>query len=293
MNTPDEPHADGVCEWSETAAVRHGRVVSAMVGVVSLLFAGLIGSPPPARPQTQCPNGTSIADCTEPTRVQGVTPPTSQAPRRVNPEPTRVTDDPTLVIPGPTSVPPPPPPPVVTIPPPPPPPPVVTIPPPPPPPPPPPVVTIPPPPPPPPPPVVTIPPPPPVVPIPPPAFTPAGLELSDSTIGPGGTVTATGRGCVPNAPVSLSIGDSTVGHAVAGPQGGFEVPLATGAFDVGRHQVTAQCGRTLAAPLDVVLASRISTGTSTLTVILVFLLLGVWFYGHRLMSHSTGRPHVG
>jgi hypothetical protein len=91
--------------------------------------------------------------------------------------------------------------------------------------------------------------------------------------------------------VSLSIGDITVGHAVAGPAGGFEAPLATGAVDVGRHQVTAKCDRTLNAPLDIVLVSEVDGGTSTLTVILLFLLLGVWFYGHRLASHATWRTH--
>ncbi|HEX9831468.1 MAG TPA: hypothetical protein VGA66_00020, partial [Mycobacterium sp.] len=127
---------------------------------------------------------------------------------------------------------------------------------------------------------------------PPPPVVPAGLELSDSTIGPGGNVTAVGRGCAPDVPVRLSIGDIPVGQAVAGPKGGFDAPLTTGAVEVGRHQVTAQCGRTLSAPLDIVLVSRVGTGTSTLTVILIFLLLGVWFYGHRLVSHSTRRNHV-
>ena len=102
-------------------------------------------------------------------------------------------------------------------------------------------------------------------------------------------MTATGRGCVPDRPVSLSIGDVPVADTVAGPRGDFQAPLTTGSVAVGRHVVTAECGRTLSAPLDIVLASRVGTGTSTLTVILFFLFLGVWFYGHRLASHSPAR----
>jgi hypothetical protein len=98
---------------------------------------------------------------------------------------------------------------------------------------------------------------------------------------------------VPDVPVSLSIGDVAVGRTVAGSRGGFELPLTTGSVDVGRHQVMAECGRTLSAPLDVVLVSHVGTGTSTVTVILLFLLLGVWFYGHRLASHLPARRNHG
>jgi hypothetical protein len=130
---------------------------------------------------------------------------------------------------------------------------------------------------------VITPPPPPVV------AAPAGLELSDATIDPGGPVTATGLGCAPSEAVQLSVGNVPVGQTVAGPTGDFKAPLATGAVDVGRHEVTARCGRILSAPLDVVLVSHVGTGTSTLTLIVIFLVLGVWFYGHRLASHLPER----
>jgi hypothetical protein len=118
------------------------------------------------------------------------------------------------------------------------------------------------------------------------------MELSESTIAPSGDVTATGRGCAADAPVDLSIGDVPVGHTVANPGGDFQAPLTTSSVDVGRHVVTAECGRTLSAPLDIVLVSAVGTGTSTLTVILLFLFLGVWFYANRLASHWTaGRNH--
>jgi len=102
-------------------------------------------------------------------------------------------------------------------------------------------------------------------------------------------VTALGYGCPPDAPVSLSIGDTSVADTVADPRGDFQAPLITGSVNVGRHVVTAECGRTMRAPLDIVLASHVGTGTSTLAVIVLFLFLGLWFYGHRLVSHLPAR----
>ncbi|MFI9505017.1 hypothetical protein [Nocardia sp. NPDC052566] len=122
-----------------------------------------------------------------------------------------------------------------------------------------------------------------------PAAQPAALELTPAAIGPGGDVTANGKGCDPRAQVDLSIGDVAVGKTVAGQDGAFAAPLTTAAVDVGRHQVTARCGRTLAAPLDVVLVSSVGAGTSTFTVIIFFLLIGGWYYGHRLASHLPAR----
>ncbi|WP_433726356.1 hypothetical protein ACQP0C_32910 [Nocardia sp. CA-129566] len=126
-------------------------------------------------------------------------------------------------------------------------------------------------------------------PLPPIAARPAGLELTPSAIGPGSDVIAAGSGCDPQAQVSLLVGETPVGSTVAGADGGFRAPLVLTSIEVGRYQVTAQCGRTLSAPLDVVLVSRISAATSTLTVILFFLLIGGWFYGHRLVSHLPAR----
>ncbi|WP_405161700.1 hypothetical protein OG203_36080 [Nocardia sp. NBC_01499] len=136
---------------------------------------------------------------------------------------------------------------------------------------------------------VVVPPAPQVLPPAPPQLLPAALELTPSTVGPGAGVTASGHGCDPRAPVDVAIGGVAAGKTVAGVDGAFEVPLVTGAVDVGRYQVTATCGRTLVAPLDVVLVSSIGAGTSTLTVILFILLLGGWYYGRRLVSQLPER----
>ncbi|MGK2881918.1 MAG: hypothetical protein ACSLE6_14365 [Mycobacterium sp.] len=116
---------------------------------------------------------------------------------------------------------------------------------------------------------------------------PAGLELSQPAIIPGGHVTATGVGCAPTETVELSIHGSPVGTTVADSDGSFQTELDTGAVDVGRYAVTAQCDRTLTAPLEIVLVSNVAAGASTFTLVLVFLILGVWFYGHRLASAAT------
>ncbi|MFI6998973.1 hypothetical protein [Nocardia sp. NPDC050175] len=115
------------------------------------------------------------------------------------------------------------------------------------------------------------------------------MDLTPSSVGPGAGVTASGHGCDPQAPVDVTIGDVAVGKTVAGVDGAFEVPLVTGTVDVGRYQVTAKCGRTLVAPLDVVLVGSIGADTFTVTVILFFLVLGGWYYGHRLASHLLAR----
>ncbi|MFI6867523.1 hypothetical protein [Nocardia sp. NPDC050406] len=89
--------------------------------------------------------------------------------------------------------------------------------------------------------------------------------------------------------MALSIGSGRVGDTTAGADGGFDVKLSTGATDIGHHRVTAACGATLAGPLDIVLVSRVGGGASTVTVLLFFLLIGAWFYGHRLVSHLPDR----
>lgn len=130
---------------------------------------------------------------------------------------------------------------------------------------------------------------PPVVTPDPPTQTPAALELSSASVDPGEAVLATGLGCAAGEPVQLSIEEMPVGSTVAAANGSFQAALDTGSVDVGRYEVVAQCGRTLTAPLEIVLVSHVGTGTSTVTLILIFLILGVWFYAHRLVSHLPER----
>jgi hypothetical protein len=110
------------------------------------------------------------------------------------------------------------------------------------------------------------------------------VELSQTTISPGGRVTATGLGCGPAAPVSLSVGHSPVGATLSDQQGTFAVALATGSLGIGHHDVIADCGETKNLALDVVLVSRVGTGAAMTTLILIFMVSGVWYFGHRILS---------
>jgi hypothetical protein len=115
------------------------------------------------------------------------------------------------------------------------------------------------------------------------------VKLSETTISPGSRVMATGLGCGPAAPVSLSVGKSPIGATLTDPQGTFEVALATGSLGVGRHYVSAECGETKNVALDVVLVSRVGTGAATTTLILLFMVSGVWYFGHRILSPTDPR----
>jgi hypothetical protein len=115
------------------------------------------------------------------------------------------------------------------------------------------------------------------------------VKLSETTISPGGHVIATGLGCGSAAPVSLTVGQSPVGATITDQTGTFEVALATSALGVGRHYVSAECGKTQNMALDVVLVSRVGTGAATTTLILIFMVSGVWYFGHRILSPTDLR----
>ncbi|WP_157556279.1 hypothetical protein [Nocardia acidivorans] len=116
-----------------------------------------------------------------------------------------------------------------------------------------------------------------------------GLSLNPAAVSPGSPVTVTGRGCDPNAEVKLSIGGANATATRARADGGFDATLPTGATDIGHHEVTAECGPKIAAGLDVVLVSQVGGNAATATVLLFFLLIGGWFFGHRLVSHPPAR----
>ena len=100
------------------------------------------------------------------------------------------------------------------------------------------------------------------------------LALSAPSIPPGGSVAATGQGCPPGSGVTLTVNDAEVGTATADPSGHFSAALSVNQLPVGNYQVLAHCGPVLAAPMVVVLASSVQGDTSTLTIILLFLLIG-------------------
>jgi hypothetical protein len=103
-------------------------------------------------------------------------------------------------------------------------------------------------------------------------------------------VSAIGQGCDANAPVAVTIDSMPVGRAAAASDGTFRTPLAVSSLAVGRYQVTAACGPTLEAPLDIVLASEVDQGTSTSMIIIVFfVLLGLLAFRRQLFP---GAPTI-
>jgi len=111
----------------------------------------------------------------------------------------------------------------------------------------------------------------------------ASLKFDALAIAPGSAVKAIGQGCDADAPVAVSIDSATVARTAADATGEFQTPLAVSSLQVGRYEVTAVCGPTLTAPLDIVLASEVDQGTTTTMIIIVFfVLLGLIAFRRQL-----------
>jgi hypothetical protein len=109
------------------------------------------------------------------------------------------------------------------------------------------------------------------------------LKLDHLAISPGSQVTASGIGCDPDSPVTMTIGSTQVGQTTSGANGSFHAPLHLGSMSVGRYDVEATCGAVLTASFDVVLASRVDPGTSTTMIVIVFfILIGLLAFRRRL-----------
>jgi hypothetical protein len=98
------------------------------------------------------------------------------------------------------------------------------------------------------------------------------LRLDRISSPPGGLATAVGQGCVAGSLVTLSIGGAPVGTATANDTGAFTATLQLN-VPVGHYVVTAQCGVTLQAAIDVVLSSRSNPPAAAASILLLLLLL--------------------
>ena len=116
-----------------------------------------------------------------------------------------------------------------------------------------------------------------------------GLVFAAAAVEPGEAVTMAGAGCPPDAEVLLSVDGAQVGGVRADDTGVFRAPLRAVGADVGRHDVSADCGPTFAAPLDIVLVSQATGSTATAVVIVFFLLVGLSIYRRRLLTPQPGR----
>ncbi len=111
----------------------------------------------------------------------------------------------------------------------------------------------------------------------------AALKLDRISTPPGGPAVAVGHGCVPNSPVTLSIGTMAIGKTVAGPDGAFTANLQLN-VPVGHYTITAQCGVTLTAGIDVVLSSQASPPTATTAILLILFLVIVLLASNQLST---------
>jgi len=106
-------------------------------------------------------------------------------------------------------------------------------------------------------------------------------------------VTASGHGCPANAPVELTVGTITVGTTTADTSGAFTTPLNVGSLPVGRYAVVAHCGPVLTTELDVVLATEANPDTSTLLIIIFFVLIGLALFRRRIRLDRPATPPAG
>ncbi|MET1074762.1 MAG: hypothetical protein ABWY11_19095 [Umezawaea sp.] len=100
------------------------------------------------------------------------------------------------------------------------------------------------------------------------------LTLDKDNIQPGDPLNATGTGCTPGSEVQLSSLDEKVGKAKADSTGRFSAPVEFGTIEPGRHVIRAQCDILLVGSVDVSLTSATSGTSSTLVVLVFFVLIG-------------------
>lgn len=101
------------------------------------------------------------------------------------------------------------------------------------------------------------------------------LVLDRVTIGPGDPLTATGRGCTPGSPVTLTSHGERVGGTIADAQGKFTAAVRFTRLEAGRQWVTANCGVVLTAAVDQLLTSSSGGQSSSLIILVFFVFVGM------------------
>jgi hypothetical protein len=82
--------------------------------------------------------------------------------------------------------------------------------------------------------------------------------------------------------VELTVDTIPVGTTTADAGGSFTTPLKVGSLPVGQYLVVAHCGVELTSDLSVVLATAANPDTSTLLIIIFFLLVGLALFRRRI-----------
>ncbi|MGH8573899.1 MAG: hypothetical protein ACREX8_15195 [Gammaproteobacteria bacterium] len=104
---------------------------------------------------------------------------------------------------------------------------------------------------------------------------PGTLIFDRPSIQAGEPLTASGTGCEPGAPVTLTANGERVGATTADSDGRFTTSVEFTRIQPGRHIVTAACGPVLTGGVDLVLTSSTSGNTATVVVLVFFLLAAV------------------
>jgi hypothetical protein len=123
--------------------------------------------------------------------------------------------------------------------------------------------------------------------------TPRHLTLRDRTVGVGVIDVATGDGCAPGAAVTLTVRSHPVATATADAAGHFEATFTVPDLVVGEYAVQASCGHVVDAAFDVVQTTQSDPGTTTMLVLIIFILLGfALLRGQSGSGRPTGRHHA-
>lgn len=115
------------------------------------------------------------------------------------------------------------------------------------------------------------------------------LTLDKDNIQPGDPLTATGTGCDPGAPVRLSSLGEDVGTAKADNSGTFSTRVEFATIQPGRHVIRADCGVVLVGSVDIALTSSTGGTTSTLVVLVFFVLVGAILVRRQFSGLFTKR----
>ncbi|MBB5850590.1 hypothetical protein ACFQ05_32925 [Amycolatopsis umgeniensis] len=120
--------------------------------------------------------------------------------------------------------------------------------------------------------------PPPTTDVPSSSSTPPGpndLVLDRPSVQPGDKLSAKGTGCLPGERVTLTSDGDRVGGAYADGTGSFTAAVEFTRIEAGRHTVVADCGVRLTGAVDQVVTSSSGGQSSTLVVLVFFVLAGI------------------
>ncbi|WP_242546871.1 hypothetical protein [Amycolatopsis sp. MtRt-6] len=104
---------------------------------------------------------------------------------------------------------------------------------------------------------------------------PGELVLDRPSIKPGETLSASGKGCRPSRMVTLMSGGNEVGTAYTDSTGSFTAPVEFTRIEAGQHTVVAECGVRLTGAVDQVVTRSSGGQTSTLVILVFFVLASV------------------